>query len=150
MKLYFRKLTSTEELQKEKKKVNAMLKLLEKEEAISMKNIIEKVPKAKAGGNSSVLSTALDFIPFSHPLLDIAVKIVKRRLDRPKTVKIKNANLAEIEVAPLTKAQKTKNAFKTVAIDVVTGYLKWKAVELGFKGIKYLIRGRQQIPTLGE
>ena len=42
------------------------------------------------------------------------------------------------------KRKKGRNPLKVVAVEFIGGYLKWKAIELSYKGIRYLIKKRRE------
>jgi hypothetical protein len=118
MKIYPKKLRGVAELQQEKKRLLKQSRRLKKE-------------KSDMQDREGVLA----FLPVSNPLLELAIKIIQKRISKKPGPK---AEVYEIEAKP------RKNRLKSVAIEFVGGYLKWKAIEWSYKGIRHLVKKHKE------
>jgi hypothetical protein len=133
MRLYPKKLRNIDDLEKEKALLMRKSRELEKEDILSIEGLIGK--KGKEKGQGSIL----DLLPVSNPVVSALVKIIQRRLSqKDKQPKAVNAPPPSSEVKPRS------SKLKAIAIEFIGGYLKWKAIELSFKGIRHLIRSRRE------
>ena len=82
-------------------------------------------------------SSLFDFIPVSNPAVGILVKLIKQRfLNKEKNSKA--------DATPGQEKKRGKNPLKAIAFEFIGGYLKWKAIELSYKGIRYLLKKRKE------
>ncbi len=135
MKFYRKQLRSTTDLQKEKARLQQQCAQMEKEALSDVKNL--KVPdllpvfKSTTSGSSdqNILVSLLGGIaPGAGPLLNILESLLPQM----------GGGIQE-------KIKKRATSLATgAAKEVIGGYLKWKAVELGFKGVRYLIQTRKK------
>ena len=131
MRFYPRQLHSKAELEQEKIKLQKQLRELEKEEFLSVENMLSEVRAGfKSGGSLGLLQSVL---PTSNPIIEGIIKIIKARFSKPPAAAQKATG----------EEKAKKNILKTVALEVLTGYLKWKAIELSFKGVRHLINVRK-------
>ena len=155
MKLYSKKLDSLAALELEKKRVEKELSQLEKEDLFSMDTILaQKNKMADAGGN--MLSSLLERIPVlgASPFVGMAVQMIQKRFMQPSERKEEKPRKQQVEadLAAVSENKKkkdkkdkpSKNIVKTVAMEILVGYLKWKAIELSYKGVRYVIKKRKE------
>ncbi len=139
MKLYNKKLTSLSDLEREKKRIRKEIEKLNQEEIFSVQEILANNPLSALKSGGFNISSLLGMLPASNPIVSSVIGIIKARLAKQKSNK---ADEADAPTTPplLTRA---KTAAKNAAIEVITGYLKWKAIELTYKGVKYYITKRK-------
>lgn len=122
MKLYPKKLRSLEELKREKQVLKYARAQTQKEGLFDLK--AEGLHKAVGSkGNANFLSLAGDLLT-SKSFADIALTI----------------GLPMIKFA----GRKTeKNIIKKLATEVVGGYVKWKLIQMGLRGVRLFMKMRQ-------
>lgn len=125
MKLYKKKLRSVSELEQEKMRLKAAMSDIEKDSLFTVEGIVEEA--------TSDISKKLDTTGLPGMLQDTLMPALSSVLGNDSTL-------------GSTKKKKDKKSSKrgsgligTVAKEFLGGYLKWKAVELSFKGIKMVI-----------
>jgi hypothetical protein len=128
MRLYPKKLRSIADLEREKKLLMKESKRLDKDEFLSVGGLLGK------GGNNASL---VDMLPISNPLVAKVAKIALNRLMK-KDKAPKATPVAE------DRGERQNSLLKKAAIEFIGGYLKWKAVELSYKGIKHLVKKRSE------
>jgi len=144
MRLYPRRLSGIADLKKEKRLLEKRSRELDKEEFLSLGGIFDG--KKKKSGEEGGKGSILDYLPVSNPLVELLITIVKRRLNKkgaekpPKTVNVPKAP---------TDARPRKHRVKAIAIEFIGGYLKWKAIELSYKAIRRLIKGKKEVAPTG-
>ncbi len=146
MSFYPKKLKSINDLEKEKKRLNKQLNQLREEEMFSVTELMAGIKQGAAGikGGGGILNMALNFLPSSNPIVEMGVNFLKERLSRKAEKKSSNKeNETTQENDGPSFGSKVKHAAKSAAIEVITGYIKWKAIELSYKGIRYLVKQRQ-------
>ncbi|MBC7555005.1 MAG: hypothetical protein H7257_13635 [Taibaiella sp.] len=141
MPLYSKKLHSANELQREKLEIEKRLLLLEREDAFSSLDFLT-TKKGKKSGRKEVtaMGSLLDLIPVSNPIMEAALKLVQRKFfsRQPDTERRGG------EHQPSPVMSKVKKTAKGIVLDIVVSYLKWKAIELSYKGIAYLMKKRKE------
>ncbi len=138
MRLYPKKLRNIEDLEQEKKLLRKESSNLDIDTVLSFDGILGKKKKGKeTNGDSSLL----DFLPVSNPLVSLLVKFVQQKL-------AKGGNNPKATYTPQAEQKKQgKNPIKSIAIEFIGGYLKWKAIELSYKGLRHLIKKRKKKNT---
>lgn len=128
MKLYNKQLNSVEELLREKQQLKAELRKADEEGLFSLDNIIpatgNKENKGKNSGEVDIAGLAsglLSSLGNKDNLLAIGLPLLKA-----------------------AGSQLEKGLVKKILKEVGFGYAKWKAIELAFKGTKYLIDKKVQ------
>ena len=134
MGIYPKKLNSLAELEKEKKRLQKKRKKMEEEGLFSMGDLLG----GKEGG-ASILEGGLplDLLGGASTWAMPVVKMIISRLSKSED----KTAAAEPEAEP---AKPGKSKIKSIAFEFIGGYLKWKAIELSFKGIKYLVKKRAE------
>jgi hypothetical protein len=133
MKLYSKQINSVVELQREKARLAAMCKKMENEASDQVTNFKLLGFSTSNKSNSQVRNTAgissilEGLLPGAGPFLKVLEDILPESSALGDSLRKKSAKLAG-------------NAAK----ELIGGYLKWKAVELGFRGVRYLFRKRKQ------
>jgi hypothetical protein len=139
MRLYPKKLHSIDDLERERKLVLKQREQLEQGEFLSVEGLLGNIGKGAkdARGAGGSVFDMLSFLPISNPLFDTAIKLAQgwfaNRSDRKAPVTKENK-----------KKKKGKNPIASIAMEVIGGYLKWKAVELSIKGVKHIINTRRE------
>lgn len=134
MALYKKKLRSVSELEREKQKLLKKSRELEQDDIFTLKGI-----SGSKQINLSKESLLFDFLPGKNQAVDMLLKLVKN--------KFANKEPQEEESEPVKappRKKKSKDLLKTVAKEFIGGYLKWKAIELSYKGIRYMIKKKKE------
>ncbi len=154
MNIYPRELNSLKALEQEKKRLNRQLDELNKEELFSLSALTGKRSgdSEKAGGFD--ISSLIGMLPISNPFIATLLPIIQKRLfktvedkltfKKTKIDKVRVAGPVDEEALHHTVMHKVKKAAGSVAKEVILGYLKWKAIELAFKGTRHLIKKQQE------
>ncbi|MBL7682345.1 MAG: hypothetical protein JNK00_03205 [Flavipsychrobacter sp.] len=128
MKLYNKQLNSVEELLREKQQLKAELRKADAEGLFSLDDIIpatgNKENKGETSGEVDIAGLAtglLSSLGNKDSLLAIGLPLLKA-----------------------AGSQLEKGLVKKILKEVGFGYAKWKAIELAFKGAKYLIDKKVQ------
>jgi hypothetical protein len=138
MELYPKKLHNINDLERERIRLLKQVKKIEDKDYNLPGNLFGK----KNGGNKkeqAISSKLLDMLPISNPIVKILADIVLQRISKPKKVKA-------VQVDAYYQHQsgvKVKSKIKALAIEFIGGYLKWKAIELTYKGARRLINARR-------
>ncbi len=140
MKLYPKQLRTLEDLEKEKKRLRKEKRKLDQEDIFSLKGIMGKGDDDddddKGGGFD--LSSLISMLPIKNPLISMGVQMAGRIFSRKKK-KAQNEEKDE-----RTTSKKKPSRVRTIAFEILTGYLKWKAIELTYKATRNYIRKRRQ------
>ena len=136
MRLYPKKLRSIEDLEREKKLLLKESKRMDEEDFLSLEGILGS--KKKGSDSNDGIGSLLDYLPVSNPMVSMLIKLVQKRLSK------KDEPPSKTYTAKDEGAKKGKNLVMRVAIEVIGGYLKWKAIELSYKGISQLIKKRKE------
>ena len=132
MRLYTKRLRSIEDLEREKKRLLKESKRMEEEGFLSLEGILNN--KQGKGDDAGLF----DLLPTSNPLVAVLIKLVKQRFFN------KDNNSKTGNTIPGTEEKRRKNPLKSIAVEFIGGYLKWKAIELSYKGIRLLIKRRKE------
>jgi hypothetical protein len=133
MEFYSRKLHNVDDLEAEKRKLLKKKRHMDKEPFLSLSGVAGK--EKKGGGEES--SSLLSFLPVSGPVVSIITKLVSRQFGKRQAPSYKAVFNGAAE-------KPGRNILRSVAMDMVTGYLKWKAIELSIKGVQKLIDKRRE------
>ncbi len=139
MRLYPKKLRNVEDLKREKQKLLKESRQLDKEDFLSLDGILGKGKTDKDGNDAAGIGSLLDLLPVSNPLVSLGVKMAGKLLSGKGKSKEKDRDRAE----PVRGDKEDKSWIKSIAVEFIGGYLKWKAIELSFNGIKHLIKKRK-------
>jgi len=132
MSLYPKKLRSIEDLERERKLLQKECKRIEDEGFLSLDGIL-----GGKGKGASDAGSLIDLLPIPNPLVAMLLKVVQRKFAA-------KSGAAKSERAEESKQKKKgKSPLKSVAKEVIGGYLKWKAIELSYKGIMHLVKKRR-------
>lgn len=142
MKMYSKNIRNLEELEREKRKLLKVRKQLEQEDILSVDGIINSITNTKSvdasDTNFAIPSGMSNLFSLSGPLVGMVLDIVKDRL----------MNNAEHSDNPSLKSnpilQKGGTMLKGAAKEVLGGYLKWKAIELTYKGITLVVKRQKR------
>ncbi len=132
MRLYPKKLRNIEDLEREKQLLLRQSRKLDKEEFLSFESLLAGGKSQDGGGG--VAETLLGLLPVSNPIVSKLVGLAVKQLSKRATTS------APAEECPPEKGN--KNILRKIAVEFIGGYLKWKAVELSYKGIKRVMNSR--------
>ena len=135
MGFYRKKLSGVDDLERERKALLKEKEELENEEFFSLEGILgrgKKGDKGKGGdtaanedeGGLPGLDSLVALLPMAGPLVNIVTGIVGD----------KAGDLGSVI------GKKGKGIALKLVKEVIGGYLKWKAIELGYKGIRQLLK----------
>ena len=152
MALYPKKLTSIEDIEREKKLLRKQMLQMESEPLFSADGFMDGLKaampgKGKSKGGGGFLSSLLGMLPVANPLVETLIGVVQSRLNSAGAAKASKKKEKEV-VAEEEKPK--KHIVKKVVIEIVTGYLKWKAIELSYKGVRYIIRRSKERKEEGQ
>jgi hypothetical protein len=140
MKMYSRNIRNLKELEQEKRRLLQERKQLEQEELFSVDSMMSSILKAKDDKTNSI-STASEqgnLLSMSGPIASMVLDIVKDRILN----KMDSGNTSSFANNPLM--QKGGNILKGAAKELVGGYLKWKAIELTYKGVTLIVKRQKR------
>jgi len=124
MKLYPRKINSVKDLKQERKALKSRISNHESDEWFSFGGKGDKEDHAnEKHGNKDILST-IGHLFYNNPFADIALSLGAPLLKK-------------------TGKSAGKTAF-TVAKELIGGYAKWKAIELGYRWVRRMIKKRKE------
>lgn len=141
MGFYRKKINGIEALERERKALLKEKDALEGEPFFSFEDILGGVKKGAGvaaedgeeddGGGISLLGSLAGMLPgVAGPLMNVVMGLV-------------GSKLGSSGVGAVI-GKKGKNIALKLAKEVVGGYLKWKAIELGYKGAKHLVKKRKE------
>ncbi len=136
MAFYPKKLRSIEDLEREKKLLLKESKRMDEEDVLSLEGIFKSSKKESSDGGG--IGSLLNYLPISNPIVGMLVKLVQKRLSK------KNKNPERVYTSKGVEQKKGRSLLKAVAFELIGSYLKWKAIELSYKGIAHLIRKRRE------
>ena len=134
MKLYPKELKSLKDLEKEKKMLKKQARRLDKEDIFSVNGLLGKgKAKDKDKDDDDHKNSLLDLIPISNPIVSVLLGVLQRRLMGGKKLSGKQG---------FTPAHSNPVAGIAMKIgkEFIGGYIKWKAIELAFKGAKMIVK----------
>ena len=131
MRIYPKKLRSVEDLEREKKLLLKESERMDEEGFLSLDGILGK---KKGGKGEDEGGSLLDYLPVSNPVVNLVVKFIQKKLSQ-KGSKQKDTYSASYE-----EPKKGRSPLKAFAFEFIGGYLKWKAIELSYKGLRHLIK----------
>ena len=135
MRLDPKRLRSIEDLEREKKLLLRQSRKLEEEDFLSIEGLLGK---KKSDGEDKEEGSLLDFLPISNPLVDIIVKMIKSRLSK------KSSDTKQEDTNNHNTKKKGSSPLRALAFEFIGGYLKWKAIELSFRGIRHMLKTRKE------
>jgi len=138
MRLYPKKLRNIQDLEREQKLLRKQSKKLEKEEFLSLDGLLNS-KKEKSKGQD-VIGSVIDMLPISNPLIKLGLKILQGRLSENGNSEAKK----KAKAAPPITTALHKSKLRAIAFEFIGGYLKWKAIELSYKGIRYYLKKRKE------
>jgi len=149
MKLYNKKLRNLDELQKEKRRLRREKKELDSQELISVDSILASVGGVKGIG-SGILQQIMPLISsFSGPALELITKLFRK-----KKADTAPGTFQPYPTEPHTNSGKTqskhRNVVRSVATEVLGSYIKWKAMELTYKGLSLIVKKRKKAERAAE
>lgn len=135
MKLYPKKLKSIEDLKRERKLLLKETQRLDKEEFLSIKGVLAAT-KGNTDKDNGEPASIVDLLPVSNPMVSMLLKLVMKRFTAGK----KQPAAASYSAVVADEPSRVKTVAKKAAVELIGGYLKWKAIELSYKGAKFLVK----------
>ncbi len=141
MSIYSKKLKSVADLEREKKRLSKKMSALEQEDLFSADTVLAGL---KSGADGGMLTGLMGMLPISGLVKDLVANVSSglKQQKKAATTKEKTKPREPQEVAQETKPKRTnklKTNVRTVVLEVLFGYAKWKAIELSYKAIKHLV-----------
>ncbi len=142
MKLYSKNIRNLDELEREKRRLIKERKQLEQEDIFSVDGIVNSITSAtsKSAPNTDFPTSAGlgSLFSFSGPFVGMVMEMVKDRI-ASKMVGDGKSTLSENPIL-----QQGGTILKGAAKEVIGGYLKWKAIELTYKGITLVVKRQKR------
>jgi hypothetical protein len=143
MRLYPKRLRGIEDLEREKRLLRKETRALDADDTFSLEGVMKggdsKTRKKKknkerkeAPQEEKGKHPLLGLLGIDNPLAEMAMGFIQSKL----------AGAGEDVMAKVAK--KGKNILISAAKEFIGGYLKWKTIELSYKGIKYLVNKRKE------
>lgn len=133
MKLYHKQLDGVKDLQREKKSLEKKARDMEKTGVASISSL---KGFAEGAGGGLGIGSLLKMASGQSALLKPVIRFVQQKLSQRKA--------DEYSAGYNSKHKKRKNILKEAAVEVIGGYLKWKAIELSLKSIRNYIKNRKE------
>jgi hypothetical protein len=131
MALYPKKLHNVDDLKKERSKLLKKVKHLERDGFLSTGMLTGALKNGENGDSNFGLFA--DIPELLKPILNLVKDIVLKRLG-------KKEEKEDNKYRPSEKKDKGRSLLRSAAIEFIGGYLKWKAIELSFKGLRKFLR----------
>jgi len=145
MKMYSKNIRNLEELEREKRRLIKERKQLEQEDIFSIEGIMNNVtnPKSTTSANNDIAgASGMDnLFSMSGPIVGMVLDLVKDKI-LSKSDCGNNSSLASNLIL-----QKGGTVLKSAAKEMIGGYLKWKAIELTYKGITLIVKRQKRKKT---
>lgn len=143
MNLYLKKLRNTDDLEKEKQRLLKKRKRLEAEGILSLQQFTglggEKVGGKQREQNNA--GEATDMLSLAAPIISLVTEIVGSRLAGDDLGQNKGSLAKKILVRAMGVGG---SVLKGPVKELVGGYLKWKAIELSYKGVKLVVQHKKK------
>lgn len=140
MKLYNKNLSSMADLEREKRRLQKEKELLEEEGIISFDEVVAAVGSSNALGGKLplIVSIASRVAPlvgtFAGPIVNVVQNLFTNRAGKNESERL------EADDASEKGNSKIKGTLFSLGREIVGSYLKWKAVELSYHGIKLIVK----------
>jgi hypothetical protein len=149
MNLYLKKLRNTDDLEKEKQRLLKHRKRLEAEGILSLQNLTGfggdqasgKKNEKSSGGDAS------DLLSLATPLIGLVTDIVGNRLAGDGIANGKGSFAKKMLMRAMGAGG---SVLKGPIKELVGGYLKWKAIELSYKGVKLVVQHKKKKKKVRE
>jgi hypothetical protein len=136
MSLYPKRLKSLDDLECEKKRVQKQIAELQEEKLFSKESLLAQLKEnAKGGGQGGLLGMLGKFAPAGLvPVVGKVTELIKNKQQKQSS--------QPTAKTPIDGEPEKKNIFVRAGKEILMGYLKWKAIELSIKGVRYLYKKR--------
>jgi len=136
MKLYDKKLSNREDLKKEKRRLKREKHELDQEPWLSLDEVM-----SEAGGlGSGIIQNIMPIAGrFSGPLMGVVSSLAGRFINRRRKKSREHHDERED-----SDQGNHPNVLKSAAKEVLGSYLKWKALELSYKGVSLVVKKRKK------
>ena len=142
MKMYSKNIRNLEELEREKRRLIKERKQLEQEDIFSVEGIMNNItsPKSTTSSNNDIAGASgmSSLFSMSGPIVGMAFDLVKDKI----LSKSDGGNNSSLASNPIL--QKGGTVLKSAAKEMIGGYLKWKAIELTYKGITLIVKRQKR------
>jgi hypothetical protein len=129
MKVYPKKLRSVADLEREKRLLRKEAKELDDEPFFGSKD-------GKKEGDG--ITGWLYMLPVANPIISLLTRLIEKKFGQTNTTP---AAAAQSDIHFTTRKAP---GVKGLAIEVIGGYLKWKAIQLAYKAAKNAIKKRNE------
>lgn len=136
MKLYDKKLRNREELKKERRRLNSEKQELDQEPLLSLDEVMGEAGSLGSGLLQNIIPLAGRF---SGPLMGVVTNLASRFLSRKREKKDQREEEKDTD-----EQSHHPNVLASVAKEVLGSYLKWKVLELSYKGISLVVKKRKK------
>ncbi len=140
MKLYSKRLLSLADIERERRRLVKEKEQMEADGLIDADELIGGLSEAgsMAGAGIAPIITGLvtKYVPFAAPFAGQISDLAENWLARRKEQSPDNTGS--------NTSNKVKTALVTAGKDIVFSYLKWKAIELSYKGVNKLLEKRKE------
>lgn len=138
MALYAKRLQSLDDLEREKTRLKGKLAALDSQPMIAE----DALPwnQLKDLASDGMVTKLLAFVPLaSSPIVQTMIGLAKRKFFNTEQATASTPSPKRAAKQELEKEEEEEdNIFLSVALDIAKGYLAWKAIQLSYKGVRYL------------
>lgn len=142
MKMYSKNIRNLEELEREKRRLIKERKQLEQEDIFSVEGIMNNITNPKsttsANNDNAGASGVGSLFSMSGPIVGMVLDLVKDKILSKSDGGDNSSNITN----PIL--QKGGSILKGAAKEMIGGYLKWKAIELTYKGITLVVKRQKR------
>ncbi|GAA4459568.1 hypothetical protein GCM10023093_00740 [Nemorincola caseinilytica] len=150
MKAYSKKLRSVAELEQERRRLLQEKELLEEQGLLSMDDVVDSI------GSSGLLGGKLPFImniasriaPFAGTIAGPLVSMAQQWLSSATEEKDDDDTTTTKKNKPTPEGKKSPSRAKKVlwaaGKEFLGSYLKWKAMQLSYKGVKLIVKKQKE------
>lgn len=148
MKLYNKKLSSLKELEVERRKLKAELRQIEAEGLISTEELLDGLKGGAVGIGAMLTHIPPSILSFLPPVASRLFSMVRSRFSRTHKSSDPEAEYADRHEHKdgLLKgmAKKGGETLLSAGKEVLGSYLKWKVLELSYKGLSLVVRKQKK------
>lgn len=141
MALYAKRLQSLDDLEREKARLKSQLAALDSQPMIAE----EALPwnQLKDFASNGMVSKLLAFVPIaSSPIVQTVIGMAKRKFFNAEQAPPSAPTAKRPAKQEKEEEEEEDNIFLSIALDIAKGYLAWKAIQLSYKGVRYLLSRR--------
>lgn len=147
MKVYSKKLRSVADLERERRRLLKERAEIEEQGLLSMDDVIDSIGNSRMLGGKipAIISIASRVAPLAGTFAAPLISVVQQWLSSPSAED--DADEKSISEKK-TKTKETPSRAKSMAWalgkELIGSYLKWKAMELSYKGVKHIVKKQRE------